>query len=106
MTAGKNTQVAEKVIDGLENEVRPSSGRGTKIRLRRKREAEDDIKIANKINKVENEYIEKRNKISRDYNAKGAELNAKNTAKNQIYDRVVDGIARNTADYVDQTMRI
>ncbi len=80
-----------------EYEVRPSSGKGNRDPVAsQQREAENDIKIANKINKVENEYIEKRNKISRDYNAKGAELNAKNTAKNQVYDRVVDGIARNT----------
>ena len=67
-----------------EYEVKPNSGRGNRDPVAsQQREAEDDIKIAKKINKVENEYIEKRNKISRDYNEKGAELNAKNAAKNQ-----------------------
>ena len=92
-----------------EYEVVPSGGRGNRDPVAsQKREAEDDIKIAKKINKVENEYIEKRNKISKDYNEKGAELNAKNTAKNKVYDRVVDGIARNTkgSDYVDRRTRV
>ena len=92
-----------------EYEVIPGSGRSNRDPVAsQKREAEDDIKIAKKINKVENEYIEKRNKISRDYNEKGAELNAKNTAKNKVYDRVVDGIAKNTkgSDYVDRRTRV
>jgi len=92
-----------------EYEVVPGGGRGNRDPVAsQQREAEDDIKIAKKINKVENEYIEKRNKISRDYNEKGAKLNAKNTAKNQVYDKVVDGIARNTkgSDYVDRRTRV
>ena len=92
-----------------EYEVTPNSGRGNRDPVAsQQREAENDIKIAQRINQVENEYIEKRNQISRTYNAKGAELNAKNTAKNQVYDSVVDGIARNTrgSDYVDRRNRV
>ena len=55
-----------------------------------------------KIAKVENEYIGKHNKIANEYNEKGKALNSKNTAKNAVYDQIVDNIARNTkgSDYL------
>ena len=57
-----------------------------------------------KIATVENQYIGKRNKLSKEYNEKGTALNNKNTAKNAVYDQIVDNIARNTkgSDYINR----
>lgn len=72
------------------------------------RQANNTLNIERDKARIDNEFIEKRNKISNEFNEDGRKLNQKNAAKNAVYDKIVDGIARNTkgSDYVKRRKKI
>lgn len=72
------------------------------------RQANNTLKIERDKAKIDNEFIEKRNKVANENNEEGRKLNQKNAAKNAVYDKLVDGIARNTkgSDYIKRRTKI
>tara|TARA_R100001509_G_scaffold19795_1_gene10213 strand:- start:185 stop:3133 length:2949 start_codon:yes stop_codon:yes gene_type:complete len=72
------------------------------------RQANNTLTIERDKAKIDNEFIEKRNRISNEFNEEGRKLNQKNAAKNAVYDKIVDGIVKNTkgSDYVKRRTKI